>query len=339
MNSYQTKEVTEIDDFSFDISVIVPVYNAVKYVKQSIESVLAQPEVKEVIVVDDGSSDGSYELCLSIASEVEKVILLTHENRINKGVAATRNLGILKASCFYISFLDSDDYYLPHRFKKTKQVFYEHPDCDGVYELIQGQADGIIDEERAAHYNNHKMTYLDDTAPEDLFFNLYPMGKGRGFFSPDGVTFKKSIFKKTGLFDVDMKTCEDLLMWCKMAAVGRLYPGEREQPVTIFRRYDGSLTSNKSSVNKSFVMFSDKMLKFVPKYLKTNQFPLFIDRYYFMQLHYRGLYYPKELSDYLKSWQIFLSATFKIIKYLDKMYLFKKDFYRQLLGIIKIKKQ
>lgn len=165
------------------------------------------------------------------------------------------------------------------------------------------------------------------------------MGKGRGFFSPDGLTVKREIFDKTGLFDTEMETCEDLLMWCKMAAVGRFYPGERSRPVTMFRRYPGSLTSQQARVNASFVKFSDKMLEFIAPYLKKEHRLLFIDRYYFMQIFYRDLYWPGNLREYLGKLLVFARATGRILARLDPAYLFKADFYRQLYGVLRIPRQ
>ena len=98
---------------ALEISVIIPVYNAAAYVRQAVESALAQPEVREVLLVEDGSPDNALEVCQQLAAEHQRVILLHHPNGENRGAGASRNLGMRNAHFPIIAFLDADDYYLP----------------------------------------------------------------------------------------------------------------------------------------------------------------------------------------------------------------------------------
>lgn len=120
----------------FEVSVIIPVYNAEKYIIRAVNSALDQPEVREVILVDDGFPDGAYDLCLQITKKDSRVKLLTHHNNVNLGASVSRNLGMLNASSNYISFLDADDFFLQNRFKFTKEVFESDPLVMGVYEPV-----------------------------------------------------------------------------------------------------------------------------------------------------------------------------------------------------------
>ena len=91
------------------ISVIVPLYNCIEYFPQCIDSILAQSfKDFEIIVVDDGSTDGSYELAEQYAKTNGNVIVLQQEHRF-AGVA--RNTGMGHARGEYLIFLDSDDYF------------------------------------------------------------------------------------------------------------------------------------------------------------------------------------------------------------------------------------
>jgi len=91
------------------VSIIIPLYNSKDYIIEAIDSVLSQTYKNiEVIVIDDGSSDGSYDLVKEKYTNGE-VKLLNHENHINKGVSKTRKLGIEHSKGEYIAFLDSDD--------------------------------------------------------------------------------------------------------------------------------------------------------------------------------------------------------------------------------------
>ena len=92
------------------ISVIVPVYNAGRYLKGAIDSVLSQPVSLELILVDDGSTDGSGAICDTYAAEDSRVRVIHTENR---GVSCARNAGLDAATGDYFAFLDADDALLP----------------------------------------------------------------------------------------------------------------------------------------------------------------------------------------------------------------------------------
>ena len=114
-----------------NISVIIPVYNAEKYIEKAVESVLQFQEVREVLLIDDGSLDRSLEICTSLKQKHPEIKVLTHPQRQNRGVSATRNLGIDKATQEFITFLDADDYWLPNRFDAEREIFKD-PKIDGV---------------------------------------------------------------------------------------------------------------------------------------------------------------------------------------------------------------
>ncbi|MFV9691842.1 MAG: glycosyltransferase family 2 protein, partial [Desulfobacteria bacterium] len=115
------------------ISVIIPVYNAEKYVRNAIESALQQPETGEILLVEDNSPDNCLQICRDLEKKHEIVELLRHPDGRNHGAGASRNLGIKNAKFDYISFLDADDYYLPGRFEAARRLFEKYHDIDGVY--------------------------------------------------------------------------------------------------------------------------------------------------------------------------------------------------------------
>ena len=98
------------------VSVVIPVYQAAAFVEQAVESALAQPETGEVLLVEDGSGDGSLAECERLAAGDGRVRLLRHPNGENRGAGASRNLGIEQSTCPLVAFLDADDYYLLGRF-------------------------------------------------------------------------------------------------------------------------------------------------------------------------------------------------------------------------------
>src|SRR5688500_3110857 len=158
----------------FKVSVIIPVYNAEKYQRTAVESAVAIEEVGEVLLIEDKSPDNAFELCLQLEKEHEKVTVYTHPNRANRGPAASRNLGISKSLFDYIAFLDADDWYLPNRFVKSKEIFSKNKEVEGVYE-----ATGFYDEVTKSLDTERLTTLKDIESPEDLLFTLLKLDHGR----------------------------------------------------------------------------------------------------------------------------------------------------------------
>lgn len=92
---------------ALDISVVIPVYNAVKYLRETVESVVENVCVKEIVAVDDCSEDGSFELLCELCNEFPT--LKAYKTDRNRGAGYARNTGLGKASGKYIAFLDADD--------------------------------------------------------------------------------------------------------------------------------------------------------------------------------------------------------------------------------------
>lgn len=104
------------------ITIIVPVYNAEKYLKNCIDSIINQTYKNiEIILINDGSRDGSKEICLKFQKKDNRIIFI---DKKNQGVSSTRNLGIKKASGKYLCFIDADDWVEEDYIKKMHDEFY-----------------------------------------------------------------------------------------------------------------------------------------------------------------------------------------------------------------------
>lgn len=111
------------------ISVIIPVYNPGEHLKKCLDSILGQTYRNlEVILVDDGSSDGSEKVCDEFAAKDDRVVCV---HQPNSGVSKTRNAGIALAHGDYVHFPDSDDYLEPDTYEYLLSLIEEH-DCDAV---------------------------------------------------------------------------------------------------------------------------------------------------------------------------------------------------------------
>lgn len=210
-----------------EITVIMPAFNAERFIDKAISSVLIQKDVAEIIIINDGSTDGTREIVLSYKDE--RIKLLEHERGLNRGRSTSRNLGIKKARSEFIAFLDADDYYLHDRFLKDIDIFNKNPDADGIYNAVGFE---IYDLSKSYLSQVQKLYTVNKVVqPSDLFEGLVT-GKV-GHFQIDGLTVKKSLFQKTGLFNENLEVAEDSDIFWKMALIGKLYTGQIDKPVAI----------------------------------------------------------------------------------------------------------
>lgn len=212
------------------ISVIMPVYNAELYLPKAIRSALSQPEVYELVVIEDGSTDQSLSILLEMAAKDSRIKLHQHPDKKNHGRSASRNLGVRVSVSPYIAFLDADDFYLPNRFAEDIKTLKQHSDADGVYNAIGAHFYRKAEEKEAQKL---KLTTVHEALkPTELFDKMGPIGH-YGYFSGDGLTVKRSVFKKTGGFNEALAVAEDTELWLKMALVAKLLPGNIRTPVAM----------------------------------------------------------------------------------------------------------
>lgn len=117
------------------VSVIVIFFNASDFLLEALESVLAQTyEHWELILVDDGSTDGSSEIARNFASvDTGRIKYLEHEGHQNLGMSAARNRGIREAKGEYVAFLDADDYWLPDKLAVQTRILDSQPEAGMCY--------------------------------------------------------------------------------------------------------------------------------------------------------------------------------------------------------------
>lgn len=119
------------------VSIIIPLYNRVDLVKQALDSVIKQTYSNwEAVIVDDGSTDGSYEYVQGL-SHTESRIKVFRRDREPKGASTCRNMGIVNASGNYIIFLDSDDLLATHCLQQRVQAFQDHQEYDFLVFPVQ----------------------------------------------------------------------------------------------------------------------------------------------------------------------------------------------------------
>lgn len=223
---------------TFEVSVVIPVYNAASFVTQAVESALAQPEVREVILVEDCSPDDSLAVCRQLAGLYPQVKLFQHPGGVNRGAGPSRNLGITNSTCPYIAFLDADDFYLPGRFAVARSVFERQSDCDGVYDAVGMYYEDETSRER---WHDHSIAGEGITTlplgidPVDLFTVLIKGGQGHVHLN--GLIICRKVLERSGLMDESIADTlhEDTDWVLRLAALGWLYPGNVTEPTSVRR--------------------------------------------------------------------------------------------------------
>lgn len=233
----------------FQVSVIIPVYNAVNFLIEAVESALMQPEVGEVILVEDGSQDNSLEICERLSREHEKVRIITHLDGINQGVCKSRNLGIQNSNFDFIAFLDADDWYLPNRFVKDSKLF-NRPEIMAVYSLsVIKFPDG---KEELFGCSEDFLKKIEETNLKKVYCNIMKNDVVLGHTNAN--TFRKSVFQKVGNFDERLKLHEDTELWNRIARSFIFYASELGRPVSVARRHDFNSIYGRTSSSQKFFL-------------------------------------------------------------------------------------
>jgi glycosyltransferase involved in cell wall biosynthesis len=176
----------------FEFSVIIPTYNRLNFLTNAIDSIRGQNyDGYEIIVVDDGSTDGTSDYLVSVSKEVKWL------RQENKGPAAARNLGTAKATGAYIAFLDSDDVWLPWVLATVHEVILQHKEPSLIC-LRTMEFEGSMPE------------LARDELVIESFHDFLETACRPGYVGSGALVIKRSVFERIGGFDENMMVGEDL---------------------------------------------------------------------------------------------------------------------------------
>lgn len=205
-------------------SVVIPMYNTAPYVEATVRSVLAQEFSDfEVIVVNDGSTDGCERVVAAIGDPRIRII-----NKPNTGVSDTRNVGCRESRGEYIAFLDSDDYWYPDHLSEAARFFALHPEIKW--------------------YGARQFCLPFGTVPPregrgEAAFNVRNyFVSGKGYIHSTSMIVSREVVEKSGGYPAGMRYFEDYLFQGKLASVDP-FLGANERVTSIyFNRRPGSAT-------------------------------------------------------------------------------------------------
>jgi glycosyltransferase involved in cell wall biosynthesis len=205
------------------ISVLIPVLNGEKFIREALDSVLAQPLASEVIVIDNGSSDGTLEIIDDYVDIDPRVKLLRCSE---KGVSEALNTGLVNANGTLIARLDADDKMSSDRLEKQLKVMEENPNLALVSsQIVYINSDGI-----------------------EIGKSKYPVGylellKNFVFRNPvahPSVMFRKDKAEKVGNYRTEFEGCEDLDLWIRIQSQGEIF--SINDFLTYYRVHENQIT-------------------------------------------------------------------------------------------------
>lgn len=185
-----------------DISFVVPVYNVSKYLSQCVESIIMQKNIKkEIILVNDGSTDDSLDICNKLATKCKDIIVI---NKKNEGVSEARNVGIKNANGKYICFMDSDDYYcedFAYDFLNLC-IKYDLDIIRGFYKIYDEEKNEVYENEKNIEYQNIVL-YGEKFLMNSIKSNSSEVVPWLGFFKRDFLLENNLFFPKGIAYEED----------------------------------------------------------------------------------------------------------------------------------------
>lgn len=226
------------------VSIIVPVYNAEKFLNRCVDSILGQEYRDfELILVDDGSRDMSGSICDAYAKTDERVVVIHKEN---SGVSDTRNQGIERAKGTYLQFVDSDDWLTPDATKLMVRAAEEHG-CDMVisdfYRVVGDmvsrkgdiESDCVIDREEFASFMMEN--------PADYYYGVLW-----------NKLYRRDLVNRFGIrMDAEISWCEDFMFNLEYIRYAKVFYA-LHAPIYYYVKRKGSLASQGINISKTVKM-------------------------------------------------------------------------------------
>lgn len=237
------------------VSVIIPAYNAMAYLPETVESVLRQTFTDfEVLIIDDGSSDHTVQWVSGLVDPRVKLI-----EQQNQGASAARNTGIAHAKGEYVSFLDADDLWSETMLEKQVRCLEDNPAVGLVHTWM-----ALIDEQ--GRPTGRVMT---SNAEGDVWQQL--VEQNTVFCS--SVMVRSCCFETVGVFDRNLLNIDDWDMWIRIAA--HYHFAVLKEPLMRYRQHQNNMSKNWQVVEQALRSIIEKAFRCAPpevQYLKSRSY-------------------------------------------------------------------
>jgi glycosyltransferase involved in cell wall biosynthesis len=216
------------------VSVIIPAYNAEKYLEEAVASALRQSvSPVEILIVDDGSKDRTLEIARHLAVQHARITVLT---RPNGGSGPARNTGIAQASGEYLLFLDADDRLHENAIRDHLNAFADRPEAAMVF-----GANDVIDAQGVLR--NAKTTPVEDVTLEDVAMRVTPC--------PSQCLYRRAPVLKINGYDEAFRFSQDVDLNLRLMRVGGIY--SHGIKVMDYRRHPTQSTSKSARICRGHI--------------------------------------------------------------------------------------
>lgn len=226
-----------------NFSVIIPAYNAERFLGEAIESVLRQTEPpSEVLVVNDGSSDGTERVARSFGSRVALI------SQANAGVAAARNVGAARAAHEWLAFLDADDAWRPEKLAYQKRVLREESSYSCLTQ-IQHASSTLEPRELSSGTSvdlRAMIFHAPDCAPT----------------TPSSLVVARRLFDQIRGFDSRFQTLADWDLVLRLRLAGPM--AFVNEPLVLYRRHDSNMSRAVALLDRETTVLMDKIFGELP---------------------------------------------------------------------------
>jgi glycosyltransferase involved in cell wall biosynthesis len=220
------------------VDVIIPCFNAEKFIEETLKSVFSQTEKNvSIIIVNDGSTDNTKEILNKFK---DRVLILEHKDGVNKGAPAALNLAIKKSSSPYIAFLDADDIFFKEKIKKQIEILNNKKEVGLVY--TNGFA---IDEKNVHLYQLFPDNFTESGDSKMLLLDNY-------IRTPSIVMIRRALLKETGLFCEKVKFAKDHDMWLNFAEISSIY--YISEPLAGYRQHADQQSLQRNQWDEGFIV-------------------------------------------------------------------------------------
>ncbi len=222
------------------VSIVIPLYNKGFIISETLDSVLAQTFADfEVVIVNDGSSDNSFEIVSRFSDERIKLF-----QQQNKGAAAARNLGIEKATSNLIAFLDADDFWYPNHLEELVKLHTDFPNCGMYCNRFQTK----IAKNKTLN-NSYSYSISDDfrgIVPDFFETSLI----NRVAFS-SAILISKEVLLENNGFNINVSSGQDVELWTKIGITNSVAINNKS---TVIYNFDLPNSLAKTAITKKTLM-------------------------------------------------------------------------------------
>ncbi len=228
------------------VSIVIPTFNCDRFIRRTVDSALAQTYRDfEVIVVDDGSTDGTRSIISEYGDSVRYIF------QSNQGASAARNTALENASGEFIAYLDADDLWVPNKLARQIEYLDAHPDCGLVHTEV-----AVVDEQGAVLHARFNLDTQRSVPQGACLRELLQ----RSHIQTLTVMERRCAFDRAGKFDLRLPIAQDYLHWIQVVLEGYEI-GYLPDPLGLYRWRAGSLMASQRRLVADFVTICQILLK------------------------------------------------------------------------------